>query len=139
MRSIVTTAAVFMAALLLTSCYTPKKEQDLDETLLQYEQMIRWSQWDGAVNMLAPEYLEKHAITNLDMQRLRLFRTTQYIIRSALPFEDGNSYQQVVEIRMFNKTRATEKIVMDSQEWKYDEDTERWFLHSGLPDVSKRY
>lgn len=139
-RNIATGALLcLLATLLLAGCVPPKKQKDLDSTLLAYEQMVRWSQWDAAAGMLAPEYLEENPITNLDMERLRLFQVTNYTLRSAAPLGDGNEFSQVVEIRMFNKTQAREKSIIDRQLWKYDEEIEVWLLHSGLPDVLQRY
>ena len=127
-----------VAALALTGCIPPKKEKDLDSTLLKYEQMVRWSQWDAAATMIAPEYLEENPISNLDMERLRLFRVTNYTLRSAAPV-DENEFRQVVEIRMFNKAQAREKAIVDQQIWKFDEEAEVWLLYSGLPNVLQRY
>lgn len=132
-------AVTLFLALLLVACVPPKKQKDLDNRLLQYEQMVRWSQWDGAATFIAPEYLEEHPITNLDMERLRLFRVTSYTVRSAAPLGDGNDFSQVVELRMFNRNQATEKVLIDQQLWRYDEETEVWWLHSGLPNVLQRY
>ncbi len=132
-------AVTLFLALLLVACVPPKKQKDLDSRLLQYEQMVRWSQWDGAATFIAPEYLEEHPITNLDMERLRLFRVTSYTVRSAAPLGDGNDFSQVVELRMFNRNQATEKVLIDQQLWRYDEETEVWWLHSGLPNVLQRY
>ena len=101
--------------------------------------MIRWSQWDAAATMISPEFLEENPITNLDMERLRLFRVTNYTLRSAAPLGDGNEFAQVVEIRMFNKTQAREKTIIDQQLWRFDEESEVWMNHSGLPDVLQRY
>ncbi len=128
-----------LVGLVLAGCVPPKKEKDLDSTLLKYEQMVRWSQWDAAATMLAPDYLEENPISNLDMERLRLFRVTNYTLRSAAPIGDGNEFRQVVEIRMFNKAQAREKAIIDQQIWRFDEDSEVWMLHSGLPDVLQRY
>ena len=128
-----------LIATLLAACVPPKKEKGLDERLKQYESMIRWSQWDAAATYLAPEYLEENPVTNLDMERLRLFRVTNYTVRSASPVGDGSEFAQVVELRMFNRNQATERVVMDSQLWRWDEEMEQWLLHSGLPDVTKRY
>ena len=128
-----------LTVLALVGCVPPKKEKDLDSTLLKYEQMIRWSQWDAAATMISPEYLEENPITNLDMERLRLFRVTNYTLRSAAPLGDGNDFTQVVEIRMFNKTQAREKIIIDQQLWRFDEEAEVWMNHSGLPNVLQRY
>ena len=126
-------------ALLLTACVPPKKQKTLDSRLLAYEQMIRWSEWDGAATFLSPTYLEENPITNLDIERLRLFHVTTYTIRSAAPINDGNEFAQVVEIRMFNKHQATEKVINDQQLWRYDEENEIWWLESGLPNVLQRY
>ncbi|NIM70739.1 MAG: hypothetical protein GTN86_08940 [Xanthomonadales bacterium] len=130
-------AGLLLAVLLASGCATDPKATSLDETLLQYETVIRWSQWDAALDFLAPEHLSEHPITPLDMERLRLFRVTQYTVRSAVPMDEGTRVQQVVEIRMFNKNRAVERSVMDRQEWHWNEERQRWFLHSGLPDVTQ--
>lgn len=132
-------ALALLAMFMLAGCTTPKKDKSLDETLSQYEAMVRWSEWDGAVGFVAPEYLEKHPITRLDVDRLRLFRVTSYTVRSSTPFDGGTGLMQVVELRMYNKNRAVEQTVMDQQEWRWDEIGERWMLHSGLPDVTRRY
>ncbi len=139
MRKFAPLLLLLALALLLGACVPPKKQKDLDSRLLQYEQMIRWSQWDGAASFLAPEYMEENPITNLDMERLRLFRVTNYTIRSATPLGDGDEFTQVVEIRMFNRNQATEKVIIDQQLWRYNQDAEVWMLHSGLPNVLQRY
>jgi hypothetical protein len=126
-----------MAALQLSACATSKQDKSLENTLRQYEIVVRWSQWDGAVDFLAPEYLATSPISRLEMDRLRLFRVTQYTVRSAIPFDDGMALRQAVEIRLFNRNQAVEKSLIDQQEWRYDSTRERWFLHTGLPDVTR--
>lgn len=126
-----------MAALLLSACASNKQDKSLEHTLRQYEMVVRWSQWDGAVDFLAPEYLDTSPISRLDMDRLRLFRVTQYTVRSAIPFDEGMALRQAVEIRLFNRNQAVERSLIDQQEWRYDAERERWFLHSGLPDVTR--
>ncbi|KAA9130933.1 hypothetical protein F3N42_11305 [Marinihelvus fidelis] len=130
---------LLLVAVMAAGCHTPKQDKSLDETLSQYESMVRWSEWDGAVGFVAPDFLEKHPITRLDVDRLRLFRVTNYTVRSGTPIDGGEGFVQVVEIRMYNKNRAVEQVVMDQQEWRWDAVGERWMLHSGLPDVTRRY
>ncbi len=122
---------------LLMACATNKQAKDLDLTLSQYEKMVRWSQWDAVVDFIAPEYLEEHPISRLDLDRLRLFRVTAYTVRSALPYDDGMGMQQTVAIRLFNRNRAVERTLIDRQDWRWDMDKQRWYLHSGLPDVTQ--
>jgi len=139
MNTIFRTLLVLGMATLLSGCPETKEDKDLSETLLQYETIVRWAQWDAAANFVSPEYQEEHPITRLDLDRLRLFRVTQYIIRSSVPVDEGNGLIQVVEIRMFNKNQARERSIIDEQLWKYNEETKRWLLHSGLPDPTQKY
>ena len=139
MKLTLRTILILGLAALLTACPKTKEDQDLSDTLLQYDTVVRWAQWDAAVDFVSPEYLEDHPVTRLDLDRLRLFRVTQYSVRSAIPTDndEGKSLIQVVEIKMFNKNQARERVVIDEQVWKYDEEAERWQLHSGLPDPTK--
>jgi hypothetical protein len=137
MKLITRSLLLFVTALLITGCPQTKEEKGLSETLSQYESIVRWAQWDAAANFIAPEYTEEHPITRLDMERLRLFRVTQYAVRSSVPTDGGNGLLQVVEIKMFNKHQARERTIIDEQYWKYDPEMERWQLHSGLPDPTQ--
>ena len=137
MKLILRTLVILGLAALLTACPKTKEASDLSDTLLRYDTIIRWAQWDAAVDFLAPEYLEENPVTRLDLDRLRLFKVTQYTVRSAAPVDEGDGLLQEVEIRMFNKNQARERSVIDNQYWKYDKERERWFLHSGLPDPTK--
>ena len=139
MKLTLRTILILGLTVLLTACPKTKEEQDLSDTLLQYDTVVRWAQRDAAVDFISPDYLEEHPVSRLDLDRLRLFRVTQYSVRSAIPTdnEKGKSLIQVVEIKMFNKNQARERVVIDEQIWKYNEETERWQLHSGLPDPTK--
>lgn len=137
MKLILKTIAMLGLALLLTACPKTKQESDLSDTLLKYDTVVRWAQWDAAVDFISPEYLEEHPVTRLDLDRLRLFKVTQYTVRSAVNIDEGNGLLQEVEIRMFNKNRARELSIIDEQYWKFDEERERWLLHSGLPDPTR--
>lgn len=139
MKSILRTILIVSLATLISGCPKTKEEKDLSETLLQYETIVRWAQWDAAADFISPEYMQEHPITRLELDRLRLFRVTQYAVRSAIPVDDGNGLIQVVEIRMFNKNQARERTIINEQVWKFNEETERWQMHSGLPDPTQKY
>ena len=131
---------VLIATLFLVACVAAANlEKSRGETLKQYQSLVRWSEWDGAVGYLAPEFLEEHPVSRLDLERLRLFRVTQYIVRATQNYDEGKTTVQMVEIHLFNKAQAVERSIIDEQLWRYDETAERWFLHSGLPDPTKRY
>lgn len=138
MKTILRSVLFLGLAVLLSGCPQTKEEQGLTETLQQYETIIRWAQWDAASDFVSPEYLSENPITRLDLDRLRLFKVTQYNVRSSAPLDAGQGLIQVVEIRMFNKNQARERVIIDEQYWKYNELTERWQLHSGLPDPTQK-
>jgi len=130
---------VTTAALTLAACSSNQVDKSRSEAFKQYETIIRWSQWDAAADFIAPEYLEEHPVTRLDMDRLRLFKVSNYTIRSTGIYDEGMTARQTVEIKMFNTHQAVERTIIDEQEWRYDVEKERWLLHSGLPDPTKRY
>jgi len=130
---------ITLAFLTLAACTSNQVDKTRGEAFKQYETIIRWSQWDAAADFIAPEYLEEHPITRLDMERLRLFRVTAYNIRSTGVYDEGMTARQVVEIRLFNNHQAKERTIIDEQEWRYNEEAKRWLLHSGLPDPTQRY
>lgn len=123
---------------LLTACPQTKEQKGLSETLQQYETIVRWAQWDAAADFIAPEYLKDNPVSRLELDRLRLFKVTQYLVRSSAPIGDGTELLQEVEIRMFNKHQARERTIVDNQRWKFNQETERWQLHSGLPDPTQK-
>ena len=127
---------VFIA---LGACSSNQAEKSRSEALKQYETIVRWSQWDAAVDFIAPEYQKENPITRLQMDRLRLFRVTAYNIRSTGVFDEGMTIRQTVDIKLFNMHQAVERTIVDEQVWRYDEERKRWQLHSGLPDPTKRY
>lgn len=133
------TAGAAVLALFTVACATTSgMDKSRGETLEQYEAMIRWSEWDGAVNFIAPEYLEAHPISRLELERLRLFRVTAYTVRSTQLYDEGATMTQVVEVSLFHKSQAVERSIIDEQLWRYDVQSGRWLLHSGLPDPTRR-
>lgn len=130
----------FIIALLATAaCSSNPEEKSRGEAFKQYETIIRWSQWDAAADFVSPEYIKDNPISRLDMDRLRLFRVTAYTVRSTGVYDEGMTARQTVEIKMFNTHQGVERTIIDEQEWRYNEVTKRWQLHSGLPDPTKRY
>ena len=128
-----------LAVIALAACSTNQVDKSRGEAFKQYETIIRWSQWDAAANFVSAEYQEEHPITRLELDRLRLFKVTAYTVRSTGILDEGMTALQTIEIKMFNKSQGVERTIIDEQEWRYDKESKRWQLHSGLPDPTKRY
>jgi len=130
---------LLLAIIVLAACTSNPVTKSRGETFKQYETIVRWSQWDAAADFISAEYQKENPITRLELDRLRLFKVSAYTVRSTGIFDEGMTARQTIEIKMFNKTQGVERTIIDEQEWRYNEETERWKLHSGLPDPTKRY
>jgi len=124
---------IFSAA----GCIPSQLEKSRSEAFRQYEIIVRWSQWDAAADFISPEFLKENPISRLEMDRLRLFKVTSYTIRSVNVLDEGMSATQVVEIKLFNTNQGLERTIIDEQLWRYDEASQRWRLHSPLPDPTQ--
>jgi hypothetical protein len=121
----------------LSACIPSQLEKSRSEAFRQYEIIVRWSQWDAAADFISPEFLAENPISRLELDRLRLFKVSQYTIRSVNVLDEGMTATQVVEIKMFNSTQGTERSIIDEQLWRFDESSQRWRLHSPLPDPTQ--
>lgn len=134
-RALVTTT-VLLLALLVTACASRQRAGELDETLRHYGTLIRWNEFAAAADHYDPELRREQPISRLEMDRLAQFQVSGYQQRGFDLGPDGKRATQLVEIRLYNVHDLTERVIMDRQVWRYDEDNERWWLTTGLPDVT---
>ncbi len=131
-------ALVALAALLLAGCpATQQKNQKQTETFDRFEALVRWNQPDALVDFMHPEWLAENPITPLDVDRLKQFQVSQYRVRQIVALEDGTGVDRLVELRMYHIHTARERTIQYVESWRWDEERERWMLHSGLPDVTQ--
>jgi hypothetical protein len=121
----------------LVACASRERADQLDETLRHYSSLIRWGEWPAAADYYDPELREKRPISELDMERLGQFRVSGYNQRALEVSPDGQKARQSVEIRLYNVHTMAERVIVDQQVWRWDEKAERWWLTSGLPDVTQ--
>jgi len=105
------------------------------ETMERYEAVVRWNQFDAIVDFMHPDWLAEHPVSSLDVERLHQFRVSQYSVRQVLSVPD-DGVDRVVQLRLYNKHTARERVVEYVEAWRWDEERGRWMLHSGLPDVT---
>lgn len=123
-----------LAILAAVGCQKAQRQDDLDRTLYQYAAAIRWNQLDAAVAMIDPEVLEEQPITALERARFDQVRVIGYREGALIP--DGDERMtQTVEIELLNIHTQKRRRLVDRQTWRWDADTERWLLISGLPRI----
>ena len=127
-----------LAALLLAACASnSKKERTETEVLEQYSALVRWSQFDALPDYMHPEWLAENPVRQLDIERLRQFRVTGYRVRQVIAVNDGDGVDRVIQLRLYHTHTARERELQYLESWRWDEERERWMLHSGLPDVTQ--
>jgi hypothetical protein len=132
--------AAVLAPLLLAGCAndpTRGKERALRDTLRSYASTLRWGDIAQAQVYLDPEYLEKHPLSDVDLARYRQVQVSQYSEHPAVPVSD-TQIQQIVEIGLINVHTQNVRTIVDRQTWRYDAKQKRWWLTSGLPDITRR-
>jgi hypothetical protein len=123
--------------LALAACATQKHSRDLLQvTLYDYAGAIRWGNIPGAASFLDPEVVAKKPVSSVDMQRYDHVRFTSYSVIGTEQPTPGDVYQ-VVEIRLTNNHTQVERSITDRQHWRYDEEQRRWWLTTGLPNITE--
>lgn len=133
-----TTAAwmVMAAVLALTACASRERASQLEETLRQYGALVRWSEWAAAADFYDPEQRRENPITRLEMDRLAQVKVSGYNEGGRQLMADGTRARQTAQISLYNVHTMAERVIVDHQVWRWDEEAERWWLVSGLPDIT---
>lgn len=128
--------ALFLAAFLaLSGCGTINKEKKstaMDAALTTYGEAIRWAYWDTAYGYIhpdkrkaAPEYLDNVRVTNYDVVQPPVMRSDEEL-------------EQVARIEYVHKDTQRVRTLSDRQIWSYDEESNAWWLQSGVPQFGYR-
>ena len=126
--------AFMLVFLLLFGCAgieTGKKMTLFDETARAYLRSLRWG-----------DYEEAYAFKNLletdnkmpDFENLRQVRVTGYNVKQTILSEDKSTIVRIVDFQYYRLSNVTVKNLIDRQKWEYDEEANRWYLTSDLPD-----
>jgi hypothetical protein len=122
---------------MLSGCSSDKADEKLlESTLENYASVIRWGNFEDAVAYIDPAALKEHPISALDLARYRQVRVTAY---NEQPFKSVGELQvrQVVEVGIVNNNTQVMRSLTDRQLWRFDVKEKRWWLMTGLPDITQ--
>ena len=132
----------FIAALvfagLLAGCAnlsTHAKDQSRDETLAHYAATLRFGDFASAWQFVDPKIRAEHPLDAATRKRYSAVDVGGYETEGPSAV-DANTIQQTAQISLIVKSSQTSYDIVDHQTWKYDPDTKRWWLESGLPDLT---
>lgn len=139
MRRHLIAASAMLASALLGACSTDQmrsRQTILDQTLLSYAATIRWGDVAQAASFIDPKVLAEHPPTALDLERFKQVQISGYNEQPAVPVSE-TEVRQTVQISLVNVATQTARSVVDHQVWRYDDAAKRWWLMTGLPDISR--
>jgi hypothetical protein len=137
MRRIIAIGSVALAALLLAGCAADRRSKTLTETLLAYANAVRWVGFPSAQQFVDPDVVKQHPLSSLDMARYQQVRVSDYDEGNGPVPAGENEVHQVVKISLINRHTQSERTIIDRQTWRYDPEKKRWWLESGLPDITQ--
>jgi len=128
------TLALLLAAMPVMA---KSREKILTETLRTYAATIRWGTIEQAESFVDPAYRAAHPLSQLELDRYKQVRFTNYNDSAPVPVND-DEVNQTVEIGVVNVHTQEARSFIDRQVWKYDRKAKLWLLSSGLPDITRK-
>jgi uncharacterized protein YceK len=124
------------ALLLLAGCATLQKKDSLrDQTLEGYGAALRWGDFQSAWQYVDPAVRAARPLTDQQKALYNTVRVAEY--DAAGPMATGpDTIEQTATIGLIVKSSQRVYSVMDHQTWHWDAQAKRWWLESGLPDIS---
>ena len=116
---------------------THGKAKLLDDALRGYAATVRWGDIEQAEAFVDPEYRSAHPLSSIDRSRFHQVRISGYSEQPAQRTGE-DEVRQNVEITLINENTQGVRSFMDRQLWRFDSKAQRWWLASGLPDISPR-
>ena len=132
------TAVLLVLLVALAGCGSNEKKTQTtarDLVLRSYSSAIRWSEFETAWGFVDPKVREEHPITELEIERFKQIQVTNYTVRNLVEEPDG-SVSQIVDIRLISRATQVERAIVDRQLWVFDPVAKKWWLTTGLPDIT---
>jgi hypothetical protein len=123
-------------AFLILGCagiQTGKKMSLFDDTRRAYLQALRWGDYEAAHAFRKLQSAENQTTDFEDLQQIRV---TAHSIKQTIVSDDKLTIVSIVDFQYYRITNVTVKNLIDRQKWEYDQEANRWFLTSGLPDFN---
>ena len=123
-----------LLAAVLPACATRIDQMSkLQESQYAYSAAIRWGDFEGAWNLVDPEYRKAHPMTDLEFERYKQVQISSYHDLAAQA--DANVALREIAIGVINRNTLVERQTRYTERWRYDPAAGTWWLTVGLPDL----
>ena len=116
---------------LLPGCATDRLD-GLQQAQYAYSAAIRWGDFEGAWNLVDPDYRKQHPMSDLEFERYKQVQISSYTELGANGGE-GTAAREI-GIGVVNRNTLVERQSRYMERWRYDPEAKTWWLTVGLPD-----
>ena len=102
-----------------------------DSTARAYGRAIRWGQFEEA---FAHKKLSDQNNKLPDFEDYRQIRVTASKVKKTIVDESYSKVLRIVDIQYYRMSNVIVKNLTNRQKWEYNEEENRWYLISELPD-----
>lgn len=121
--------------LLLVACAGTPRTSSQDETFYNYAGALRWSGFEQALEFVDPLHRASSPPSELDLERYRQVEVKGYqLVRAKMLSPER--IEREVEISLVNRHTQRERVLRRTELWRLDAESGRWWLASGLPDIT---
>lgn len=126
---------LLFATIALAGCAAAKMDRnsELDKVQYAYSAAIRWGDFEGAWNLVDPEYKKLHQMSSLEFDRYKQIQISSYRDIAAQVGE-GTAMREI-QIGVINRNTLVERETRYTEQWRYDAEHKAWWLTSGLPNL----
>lgn len=110
------------------------RTRGLEEAQYAWSAAVRWGDFEGAWNLVAPQQRQAHPLSDIDFSRYKQVQISSYRDLGSRALEDG-AVEREIEIGVFNRNTMVERTVRFRERWHYDPQTKTWWQDNGLPDL----
>ena len=125
--------ALLACALLLPGCASTGKGEALQRAQYAWSAAIRWGDFEGAWNLVDPEYREQHPLTDLELERYGHIQVSHYRELGSRG-EGPDQVLREIDIGVVNRHTMAERGLRYRESWRWDEESRSWWITTGLPD-----
>lgn len=129
--------AFVLCALLLSSglsgCASTSQASALQQAQYAWSAAIRWGDFEGAWNLVDPDYRASHPLTDLELARYKQVQISAYQDLAESVSETGA--QRQIEIGVVNRHTLAERRLRYTERWRWDPQAKAWWIVDGLPDL----
>ena len=128
-------ALALVPALLLAGCASNStRGTALHRVQYDYSAAVRWGDFEGAWQLVDPEYRKEHPLTDLELARYKQIQVSADRELASEVGEDDIAMREI-QLGVVNRHTQVERTLRYTERWRYDPEARTWWLTVGLPDL----